>query len=211
MTYHLVMIKQCKKVCEMNIVHGSTPEVVFKLQEVALVSINLDSTSDHTKKTVHAIKEKLLKYLSYGFFFAINFDLTKTSQKKALYEPKELKVGELNVDLRYMWNYHIWRDLISQKIPSYWCIPLIQGYVDEKVISTLVRLILVAKRRWRLGGTRYHARGIDEDGNVANHCELEQIVVINDFHMPAIDYHQSVAIEGLTNKLVQTTKYFSFV
>jgi hypothetical protein len=31
MTYHLVIIKQCKKVCETNIVHGTAPEVVFKL------------------------------------------------------------------------------------------------------------------------------------------------------------------------------------
>lgn len=53
-----------------------------------------------------------------------------------------------------------------------------------------------------MGGTRYHARGIDEDGYVANHCELEQIVVIDEFHSPAIDYSQSVVIEGLTNKLI---------
>jgi len=24
-----------------------------------------------------------------------------------------------------------------------------------------------------MGGTRFHARGIDDDGNVANHVELE--------------------------------------
>ncbi len=36
-------------------------------------------------------------------------------------------------------------------------------------------------------------------------------MVIDDFHKPAIDYNHSVMIEGLTNKLIQTTKYFSFV
>lgn len=37
--------------------------------------------------------------------------------------------------------------------------------------------ILIARRRWQMGGTRYNARGIDEQGNVANCVESEQIVV----------------------------------
>lgn len=28
-----------------------------------------------------------------------------------------------------------------------------------------------------MGGTRYRARGIDDDGNVANHTEVEQIMI----------------------------------
>ena len=40
--------------------------------------------------------------------------------------------------------------------------------------------MLVARRRWRMGGTRYHARGLDDDGNAANHTELEQIVYIKE-------------------------------
>ena len=30
-----------------------------------------------------------------------------------------------------------------------------------------------------MGGTRYHARGIDDSGNVANHTEIEQLVYIH--------------------------------
>lgn len=30
-----------------------------------------------------------------------------------------------------------------------------------------------------MGGTRYNSRGLDNNGNVSNHCELEQIVVVN--------------------------------
>jgi len=34
-------------------------------------------------------------------------------------------------------------------------------------------LILIARRRWQMGGTRYNSRGIDEDGNTANCVESE--------------------------------------
>ena len=81
-----------------------------------------------------------------------------------------------NVDTRYMWNYGMCKGLIAQNIKKHWCIPLIQGYVDHQQPSPECQLILVARRRWRMGGTRYHARGIDDLGNVSNHAELEQIV-----------------------------------
>ena len=37
-------------------------------------------------------------------------------------------------------------------------------------------MILISRRRWIMGGTRYHARGSDEKGNVANCIEKEMIV-----------------------------------
>jgi len=38
-------------------------------------------------------------------------------------------------------------------------------------------MILMARRRWVMGGTRYHARGVDEKGNVANCAETEMIII----------------------------------
>ena len=43
-------------------------------------------------------------------------------------------------------------------------------------------MILIARRRWAMGGTRFNARGIDDEGNVANHCELEQLVLRHSIH-----------------------------
>lgn len=40
-----------------------------------------------------------------------------------------------------------------------------------------IKLISIARRRWRGGGTRYNCRGLDDDGNVANFTEVEQIVI----------------------------------
>ena len=43
-------------------------------------------------------------------------------------------------------------------------------------------MILIARRRWAMGGTRFNARGIDDEGNVANYAELEQLVLRHSIH-----------------------------
>lgn len=45
-----------------------------------------------------------------------------------------------------------------------------------------------------MGGTRFKARGIDDDGNVANHAELEQIVTITTLHKPPSPVTKSAKI-----------------
>ena len=39
-----------------------------------------------------------------------------------------------------------------------------------------------------MGGTRYNARGIDHEGNVANHVELEQLVFQHEVHDPPLPF-----------------------
>jgi hypothetical protein len=58
-------------------------------------------------------------------------------------------------------------------------IPLIQGYVGHAKPTLDIDLILISRRRWLLGGTRYNSRGIDDEGNTANFVESEQIIVKN--------------------------------
>ena len=75
-----------------------------------------------------------------------------------------------------MWNYNLYKQFRSQHISTYWTIPMIQGYVGHSKIND-VELILLTRRRWPMGGTRYNARGIDDAGNAANTVECEQIVL----------------------------------
>lgn len=44
-----------------------------------------------------------------------------------------------------------------------------------------VECYLISRRSWIRGGTRSNARGLDDQGNVANYVETEQIVVINGY------------------------------
>ena len=64
-----------------------------------------------------------------------------------------------------MWNYNLYKQLRAQSIPIHWQIPMIQGYVGharEQFKNIDIEMILIARRRWAMGGTRYNARGIDE-------------------------------------------------
>ena len=42
-----------------------------------------------------------------------------------------------------------------------------------------MQLTLLSRRKWNGAGTRYNARGINDQGYVANFCETEQILVVN--------------------------------
>ena len=55
-----------------------------------------------------------------------------------------------------------------------WFIGLMQGSVKSfKVFVQGKRMeyFLISRRGWRLGGTRYNARGIQNQGYTANFCE----------------------------------------
>ena len=38
-------------------------------------------------------------------------------------------------------------------------------------------MILISRRRYAMAGTRFNARGLDDEGNVANFVESEQLIV----------------------------------
>lgn len=55
-------------------------------------------------------------------------------------------------------------------------VPLIQGFVGYAKLPE-IELMLIARRRWAMGGNRTRSTGIDEEGNSANFVETEQIVI----------------------------------
>lgn len=56
-----------------------------------------------------------------------------------------------------------------------------------------------------MGGTRYNSRGLDDHGNVSNHCELEQIVIVTNSFDPAM---QMMSIDS---KIKKTAHLYSHV
>ena len=52
-----------------------------------------------------------------------------------------------------------------------------------------------------MGGTRYNARGIDHEGNVANFVELEQLVLKHFVHDPPLAFEDdpNATVLGTTN------------
>ena len=51
---------------------------------------------------------------------------------------------------------------------------------DYQINDKIVQLILITRRSQNFAGTRYNTRGINDDGNVANFCESEHILIAGD-------------------------------
>lgn len=83
-------------------------------------------------------------------------------------------------DSRYHWNSNILKDFVFQKVPlKPWTCAVIQGHCESFEAGFMGReanLVLISRRRFEMAGTRFNARGIDEEGNVANFVETEMIV-----------------------------------
>jgi hypothetical protein len=83
-------------------------------------------------------------------------------------------------DLKYVWNANILESMKEQALDEGWFTNLIQGCFLQASISIdeeKLEVYTIFRRRWILGGTRFNARGIDEDGNCANFIESEQVVI----------------------------------
>jgi SacI homology domain len=53
-----------------------------------------------------------------------------------------------------------------------WCCRIIQGSVQEYAgpfcNRSIIRYVLISRKSHKKAGTRFYARGIDDEGNVAN-------------------------------------------
>lgn len=66
-----------------------------------------------------------------------------------------------------------------QGISYQWFLPIIQGFIgtgDTYLVGSPINVVLISRRRRLHAGTRYNARGLDQDGDVANYVETEQIM-----------------------------------
>jgi hypothetical protein len=155
------------------------PTLIYELKDVSFVHLTPTQPGEKALKKCKKELDKIKKYLEEGFFYSFGLDLTRSLQQKHLHPANE--ESELRgIDTRYVWNYNLCKVFIAQGMAVDWCRPLIQGYVQVDEPLPNVSMALIARRRWRMGGTRYKARGVDEDGNVANHTEVEFAVMIEE-------------------------------
>jgi hypothetical protein len=63
-----------------------------------------------------------------------------------------------------------------------------------KSMAKKVKLILVSRRRHKRAGTRFNARGIDDEGNVGNFVETEQVMFYNSNTYSFVQLRGSVPI-----------------
>ena len=79
---HLVVVVECSEVCKplesLPIGTDTNPAIIFELKEIELIAIDRNLSSE-TIASINPIKEKIKKYMSHGFYYGHNYELTLTA------------------------------------------------------------------------------------------------------------------------------------
>ena len=131
---------------------------------------------------------ELRKLLSNGsFYYSSDFDLTSTLQHRG-YGAHSLSADTYEEE--YMWNSFLMKEVIHfrNRLDSTtrnildddgFLTTVICGFTETFITSldnTKVALTIISKQSWKRAGTRFNARGVDDDTNVANFVETELIM-----------------------------------
>lgn len=140
---------------------------------------------DYELRTAHPCHE-LRKLLSNGLFYYSNdFDLTLLLQNRGVRQSKtpQTFVGEYRAE--YMWNLFMMEELFRYRTnldvaeqtllnKNKFLTTVIRGFAKSTHLDN-GSLTIISKQSWKRAGTRFNARGIDDNGNVANFVETEFI------------------------------------
>lgn len=159
-----------------------------------------DEYDPNSPRIVHPCFE-MKKLLSNGsFYFSNDFDLTSTLQNRGVDADKFAKSGQdaekaeaiTRVNLQhsqeqYMWNLFMMKELFKFRANmdetamelidrNRFLTTVIRGFAKTVRLNSRGDTIsIISKQSWKRAGTRFNARGIDDDGNVANFVETDFI------------------------------------
>lgn len=157
----------------------------------------------------------LKKLLSGGsFYYSADFDLTKRLQDRPT-EASTLAIDSL--DAGFLWNTYMIQPLVDLRSrlsdrerealdASRILTSVIRGFAHTVTVpasSSPARssasglpssMTLISRLSCRRAGTRFNARGVDDDGNVANFVETETIFCTNDICFSYVQVRGSVPV-----------------
>jgi hypothetical protein len=102
-------------------------------------------------------------------------------------------------DRRFWWNRYLARHFTKNKLHDFITV-IIRGHIgismDQYLPETRRRLdyILISRLSCLRAGTRYNARGVNDEGNVGNFVETEQILDFDDYTASWLQIRGSVPI-----------------
>jgi len=141
-----------------------------------------ETPSNDASAAVAGVKQ----LLEHHFYFSNEFDITRRLQCRAQVNSAAVPDDQMKLaDQRFVWNRRLAEPLMQQEgVSARWFTPVMQGFCQTKEVR-LARgaaaaaapvLHLIARRSCRNQGTRFSARGIDDEGEAANWVETEQIL-----------------------------------
>eukprot|EP01062_Namystynia_karyoxenos_P012434 TRINITY_DN14470_c0_g1_i1.p1 TRINITY_DN14470_c0_g1~~TRINITY_DN14470_c0_g1_i1.p1 ORF type:complete len:1830 (+),score=627.14 TRINITY_DN14470_c0_g1_i1:99-5492(+) len=186
--YTLVIITKRRRAAQLG------PHVIYEVADTELISIS--SSQRHPSrqpafKDDTRYRDMFLNFdLKHDFYFCHTYDFTNNLQYNVQREHRARSAAAAGQsgaaadhapNDMFWWNAYLLLKLRDQlKDPrSPWLLPCAHGFVAQVVLHALgrrVHMLLCARRSRYFAGTRFLKRGIGDDGHVANHIEVEQIV-----------------------------------
>ncbi|CAE8668728.1 unnamed protein product, partial [Polarella glacialis] len=119
--------------------------------------------------------------LERNFYFSHDVDITRRLQTRTAGP-----VAMSSADTRFVWNRQIVEPLLRQSVSERYFTPVMQGFVQLRDLpsaspgarGSALRLLLVARRSSWHAGTRYNARGLNDEGEAANWVETEMLAKV---------------------------------
>lgn len=163
----LVLISKAENVAEI----GKLP--VYVIRSVKFLTISKQKYKNFEYEKCWDYLEKMKKFLKAGFYFSYDYQIHRLFDGKLTYTDED--VVSCFSDNIFAWNAKALKPLIAK--PTDWCffVPIIQGFVGSIGVKEF-NYVVVSRRSYLMGGTRYNSRGIDNNGFVGNYVETEQIV-----------------------------------
>lgn len=150
---------------------------------------------DASARVPHPCWEFRKLLLNGSFYFSTDFDLTSMLQNRGVDTTRlqaatpTLEPAPINANHyqhQYMWNtflmeeIHRFRgqldDLSAQALEhNRFFTTVIRGFAKTTTLGGGNTISIISKQSWKRAGTRFHSRGIDDNGYVANFVESEFI------------------------------------
>ncbi|CCF60266.1 hypothetical protein KAFR_0J02020 [Kazachstania africana CBS 2517] len=166
---------------------------------------------------------EIRKLLSNGsFYYSTDFDLTSTLQDRG-FGSRSLSAD--NFEQEYMWNYFLMQEIVTyrDRLDTHakqilddegFLTTVIRGFAETFITyvrKTKVALTIISKQSWKRAGTRFNARGVDDESNVANFVETEFIMYSTQYCYAFAEIRGSIPVfweqdTSLINPKVQITR-----
>ena len=184
-----------------DIIGQMNNEIIYRISEVDFCEIPNGQIKYFDEEQIKQIKDGISKLFKLGFYYSFGINLTNSQQNQAkiinnMKNQNNTYINTLEEKIKYIFitsckkyffNYNLYKRFINNEtkepIDYTFITPVICGYVgmfDYQINGKIVQFILITRRSQNFAGTRYNTRGINDDGNVANFCESEHILIVGD-------------------------------
>jgi hypothetical protein len=166
--------------------------MVYRVVSTEFLPLRERPLHDPEEDTYLALLKSVLQ--ANPIYFSYTFDITNSFQRQAESNPSDPLWKR--ADDRFFWNRFLQSDLIDlrhgksryghhgeQPSVDPFILPVMSGMLritNTSIKGNPLTFILITRRSRFRAGTRYLARGIDDNGNVANFNETEQSIILND-------------------------------